>query len=71
MRGLFAGFGTTALRDAPFAGIYVFFYENLKGIISESTAMARTSVNLSSGIFGGLAATFLTHPFDVLVFNVR
>lgn len=30
MRGLFAGYGATFIRDAPFAGIYLFFYENCK-----------------------------------------
>lgn len=38
IKGLFAGAGATALRDAPFAGIYLFFYERFKvyttGIIS-------------------------------------
>ncbi|KAK2809943.1 hypothetical protein FQN50_003357 [Emmonsiellopsis sp. PD_5] len=29
-RGLFAGFGATAVRDAPYAGLYVVFYEQLK-----------------------------------------
>jgi len=27
LRGFFAGFGATALRDAPYAGLYVVFYE--------------------------------------------
>lgn len=30
LRGLFAGFGATAVRDAPYAGLYVAFYEQLK-----------------------------------------
>ncbi len=29
-RGFFAGFGATALRDAPYAGLYVLFYEQAK-----------------------------------------
>lgn len=28
--GLFAGYGATFIRDAPFAGIYLFFYEGCK-----------------------------------------
>lgn len=30
MLGLFAGYGATFIRDAPFAGIYLFFYEGCK-----------------------------------------
>lgn len=29
-RGFFAGFGATAVRDAPYAGLYVLFYEQSK-----------------------------------------
>ena len=29
-KGLFAGYGATFIRDAPFAGIYLFFYEHWK-----------------------------------------
>lgn len=34
MRGFFKGFGATALRDAPYAGLYVVFYEGLKSHLS-------------------------------------
>ncbi|KAJ6445521.1 solute carrier family 25 member 38 [Purpureocillium lavendulum] len=30
IRGFFSGFGATAIRDAPYAGMYVLFYEMLK-----------------------------------------
>ena len=30
LAGFFAGFGATALRDAPYAGLYVLFYEQAK-----------------------------------------
>ncbi|KAG9239455.1 solute carrier family 25 member 38 [Amylocarpus encephaloides] len=34
LRGFFAGFGATAIRDAPYAGLYVLFYEQLKKYLS-------------------------------------
>ena len=33
-RGFFAGFGATAVRDAPYAGLYVLFYEESKKRLS-------------------------------------
>lgn len=35
IRGLFQGFTATAIRDAPYAGLYVLFYEESKAIASE------------------------------------
>ena len=32
VRGFFKGFGATAARDAPYAGLYVLFYEQGKGV---------------------------------------
>lgn len=34
LRGFFSGFGATAIRDAPYAGLYVLFYEQLKKRLS-------------------------------------
>lgn len=39
-RGFFAGFGATAIRDAPYAGLYVYVYELSKAQLS-GLAMAR------------------------------
>lgn len=36
LRGFFAGFGATAVRDAPYAGLYVLFYEQSKRRLSGS-----------------------------------
>lgn len=35
MRGLFQGFTATAVRDAPYAGLYVVFYEKGKELAGE------------------------------------
>jgi len=34
LKGFFSGFGATAIRDAPYAGLYVLFYEQLKKRLS-------------------------------------
>ncbi|KAI8913585.1 mitochondrial carrier domain-containing protein, partial [Gorgonomyces haynaldii] len=61
VRGLFSGWGVTALRDAPFAGIYVFFYEHMKHLSSGNTPFN----NMLAGLSSGLMATIVTQPFDV------
>lgn len=35
IRGLFQGFAPTAARDAPSAGLYVVFYEELKDVAGQ------------------------------------
>ncbi|KAJ3161406.1 hypothetical protein HDU86_007188 [Geranomyces michiganensis] len=42
VRGLFAGSGATALRDAPHAGLYVFFYEHTKDILKRAFPIRAT-----------------------------
>ncbi|KND01197.1 uncharacterized protein SPPG_04287 [Spizellomyces punctatus DAOM BR117] len=67
--GLFRGFGATAMRDAPYAGLYVLFYENCKKILGGLTggsASLMPVVHMSSGIVSGIAATVVTNPFDVV-----
>ncbi|KAJ5899110.1 hypothetical protein N7495_003854 [Penicillium taxi] len=78
LRGLFAGFGATAARDAPYAGLYVLFYEQLKRRLASMTATgtnsdgtpqgsaSSSSINfLSGGLAAGLA-TAITNPFDAV-----
>lgn len=36
IRGFFTGFGATAIRDAPYAGLYVVFYEGAKTWLNRS-----------------------------------
>ncbi|TPX17420.1 uncharacterized protein E0L32_003063 [Thyridium curvatum] len=51
-RGFFAGFGATAIRDAPYAGFYVLFYEQSKRTLSRlypTTTTATDENNSSSG----------------------
>ncbi|KAK8252058.1 mitochondrial carrier domain-containing protein [Phyllosticta capitalensis] len=61
LRGFFAGFGATAVRDAPYAGLYVLFYEECKrrlGAVAGrmgSNSNSNNSAN-ASGRDDGLAA---------------
>lgn len=81
IRGLFAGLGATAARDAPYAGLYVLFYEQLKrrlanmsskeshggdGLHSTAQASSSPSINFVSGAFAAGLATAITNPFDAV-----
>ena len=72
-RGFFAGFGVTAVRDAPYAGLYVLIYEQAKaklGNLSSGSQLATTSgsvsINFVSGVLAAISATTLTNPFDAI-----
>lgn len=81
-RGFFAGFGVTAIRDAPYAGLYVLFYEQSKRRLSqlreitpltnasESHTSMKSKTSLSINFFSGLLAagfaTGITNPFDAV-----
>ena len=80
VRGLFAGFGATAARDAPYAGLYVLLYEQLKRRLAHMTAIDPTlpsdgkssvavsssSINFVSGAAAAGLATAITNPFDAV-----
>lgn len=60
-RGFFAGYGATAVRDAPHAGLYVLFYEQFKKRLSKmygrSKGVAVDGPQASSNMTSSLAAT--------------
>ena len=82
IRGFFSGFGATAIRDAPYAGLYVLFYEQSKRRLSqlrevaplgeipnlESSMKSSTSlsINFLSGVLAAGFATAITNPFDAV-----
>jgi len=81
LKGLMSGFGATAVRDAPYAGLYVVFYEQCKSRLtklqnqstSEGTANIHkmrsgtsVTINFLSGIVAACAATTITNPFDAI-----
>lgn len=54
LRGFFSGFGATAMRDAPYAGLYVLFYEQSKKRLSRlygggSSTTTTTTTNNKDG----------------------
>lgn len=73
-RGLFSGFGATAVRDAPYAGLYVLLYEQLKRRLAslstsdsgDSTQRSSSSINFVSGAMAAGLATAITNPFDAV-----
>lgn len=84
LKGFFAGFGATAVRDAPYAGLYVLFYEqskrrlsNLATKIEGSSPTAKLSTSTSAGInfLSGVAAaglgTTITNPFDAIKTRIQ
>jgi solute carrier family 25 protein 38 len=80
LRGFFAGFGATAVRDAPYAGLYVAFYETSKRRLSAlatrvedkagggSRLSSSTSlgINFVSGVMAAGLGTTVTNPFDAI-----
>ncbi|CAG7949720.1 unnamed protein product [Penicillium olsonii] len=80
-RGLFAGFGATAARDAPYAGLYVLLYEQLKRRLALMTtqssdgatvsSVSSSSINFVSGAAAAGMATAITNPFDAVKTRVQ
>ncbi|KAK3113599.1 hypothetical protein LTR53_008953 [Teratosphaeriaceae sp. CCFEE 6253] len=76
MRGFFAGFGATAVRDAPYAGLYVLIYEQAKARLGAvattgersypATMSTSAPINFASGVIAAVTATTLTNPFDAI-----
>lgn len=83
--GFFRGWGATAIRDAPGAGLYLFFYEagkkNLSLLFNDTgnggggggsiSGSAATWVNMLSGALAGATSTAITNPFDTLKTRVQ
>ena len=72
-KGFFQGFTATALRDAPYAGLYLALYEacktNLSALSNNVNGGLGTGnwvVVSGSGLLAGTLATLLTHPFDII-----
>jgi solute carrier family 25 protein 38 len=67
---LFRGFLASSLRDAPFAGLFLVFYEAIKrdatSILPPSSSLIYAALNSGRAAAAGTFATLATHPFDVI-----
>lgn len=67
---LWSGLVPTVLRDVPHSAIYYAMYNYTKSIIipwrSPDSRVPISALNFTSGIFSGLTATLVSHPFDVI-----
>lgn len=86
VRGFFSGFGATAIRDAPYAGLYVLMYEQIKrrlnGLSAKSAAPATdhlgnmgvsraAAINFSSGILAAATCSAVSNPFDAVKTRIQ
>jgi solute carrier family 25 protein 38 len=85
LRGFFSGFGATAMRDAPYAGLYVVFYEQSKkrlSLLVQEVPLAgevpvgmrsstSASINFGSGMLAAGLATAITNPFDAIKTRIQ
>lgn len=76
IKGFFRGFGATCLRDAPYAGLYISTYEQLKSTIptlldmnsngGELSHLSSGFINSSSAMLASIFSTVVTAPFDTI-----
>ncbi|KAL8798143.1 MAG: hypothetical protein Q9200_007817 [Gallowayella weberi] len=58
-KGFFAGFGATAIRDAPYAGLYVVFYEQSKRYLNSlkpaaaAAPLGRSTAHTTESVLAG------------------
>ncbi|KAK3394003.1 solute carrier family 25 member 38 [Podospora didyma] len=85
LRGFFSGFGATALRDAPYAGLYVLFYEQSKKRLSalfppptatekhhQKMGVSRAAgINFLSGVASGVVCSVISNPFDAVKTRIQ
>ncbi|PBK73210.1 solute carrier family 25 member 38 [Armillaria solidipes] len=72
---LFRGFFASSLRDAPYAGLFVVFYEGIKreaSLVAPSTSSSQSAaIHSGSAALAGAMSTVLTHPFDVIKTKIQ
>lgn len=77
VRGFFAGYGATFARDAPYAGLYVLFYEKGKEALNKLwPAQGRSTtggavINSAAALSAAVLASTVTAPFDTVKTRVQ
>ncbi|XP_014260510.1 solute carrier family 25 member 38-A-like isoform X2 [Cimex lectularius] len=68
LRGLTCGLFPTVVRDAPFSGIYLMFYTQLKKAMHPELLKNeyQAPVQFSCGVVAGILASLVTQPADVI-----
>lgn len=76
IKGFFRGFTATCMRDAPYAGLYVLFYEQCKVLIPKAlpqdsidgrlSITSAALINSASAFSAASIATAMTGPFDTI-----
>ncbi|KZS94048.1 mitochondrial carrier [Sistotremastrum niveocremeum HHB9708] len=70
-RELFKGAGASALRDAPYAGLFLYTYEAFKHDIPFLNELPSTLQHVIAASSAGTIATMATQPFDVLKTKIQ
>jgi len=72
---LLRGFFASSLRDAPYAGLFIVFYEIIKRetsyLIPATSGSHAALIHGVSAASAGAVATLATHPFDVIKTKVQ
>ncbi len=70
-RGVFKGFGLTAVRETPSFGVYFAAYEYMCRPFQSETADTPTIVFLLAGGFAGMVSWLCTYPVDVIKSRIQ
>ncbi|KAG5642614.1 hypothetical protein DXG03_002484 [Asterophora parasitica] len=72
---LLRGFLASSLRDAPYAGLFIVFYEGIKreaySIFPTTSSAHSAALHSISAASAGAIATMATHPFDVIKTKIQ
>ncbi|XP_011497699.1 PREDICTED: solute carrier family 25 member 38-like isoform X2 [Ceratosolen solmsi marchali] len=68
IKGLSSGLVPTLLRDAPYSGLYLMFYTELKKLTSNQFPRYGDllTIHFGCGVTAGILASLITHPADVI-----